>query len=343
MNIPYDELYTGWINHEKENMKQNNFKEENVYRRKKSINHDYVPDFKDALFTFWDWQSRKIPIQHYTVHESHEIKKALVDLDNEQRNAYEEIKNKFIAGDTLYPYQRHLDDQLYQKSYLYKHWGIEHLHLNKLVNYQKNVTPCKHIIFIRITGNNAYFIDITKHEDFHNERLLKIIDDNWPNQLLISMNLSSSSDTSIKPNIIKGIREKNCNIISTINGKPIWSGYSVNGAGGRNASVQQYNTAVCILKTLKNIINSNLSNVEILNKVLFTIPIGYGSGIVIFDYSLGNDKFKLLYTSKVDHEYIDVFMQHNLQLLNISIDDKENLIKIIRYNDNVLCSNWQVR
>lgn len=339
MNITYDELYTGWVNYEKELMRQHNFKENNVYKQKTSKNHDYAPDFRDVLFAFWDWQSRQIPIQPYIVHESREIKKTLIDLDDEQKNAYEEIKNKFIAGDTLHSYQRHLDKPLYQKSYSYRHWGIEHLHLGKLINNQKKVTPCKHILFISISDNNVYFIDITEHEDFHDERLLKIIDDNWPSQLLTTIPFLTSSDTSnIEPNIIKKVRQKNWNIISTINGKTVWPlGHGINGAGGGVASIQKYNTSLYTLETLQYIINNNLCNIEMPNKILYTIPIGYRSGGVIFDSFLQKDGFMLLYKAKRDYEYIDIFIQQKLQLQNISSDAKENLIKTIRCNDSILC------
>ena len=298
MNITYKELFTGWMNYEKENMTRNKFTEINVYNIKQKKSSDYIPDFRDALFIFWDWQSRKIPIQSYIVHESREINKTLMGLDGEQKDTYEEIKNKFIDGDILHPYQRHLDDQFYQTDDLYNHSDIHHLHLNKLVNNQKNVTPCKHIIFIRISGNNAYFIDITAHKDFHDERLLKIIDDNWPNKLLLAMNMPGLNASTIKPHTMKALRKNNLIIFSNINDKIILPSYGVNCAGGRNASTQQYNRWVYILKRLQCIINNSLDNVQIPNKVLYTIPIGYSSGCVQFDSCLDKSGFMLYINHK---------------------------------------------
>lgn len=339
MNLTYSDLYNGWINHEKELMKSNNFKEDDVYKSKRSMHTDYVPDFRDALFAFWDWDSRIIQSQNYNVYESKEVLKTLSTLAQDQVEAYHEIKQKFIEGASLNPYQRHLDKKLYKKSYSYKHAGIEHLHLNKL-GKNTQVTPCKHIMFIRIVENNVYFIDIAGHKDFHSTRPLEIIDNNWPgeNLLLVSHLPVTSENNNVTPSNIKNLRVNNVNFLPTVNGKVVFTGYMVNAAGGMISSTQRYNKAIDILNNLLYVINTNMANLKISNKVLRFIPIGYKSGIVIFDADLGLDGYLLLYKHniKVDLEYLITYFEKYIKLPNVTEEHKIQLFSTMKNEANIL-------
>lgn len=298
--VKFEELYNGWINYERQLMIQYDFPEESIYKQKKINNTKYEADIRDALFVFWDWLSVFIKVQKYNVIESSEILISLSNISENYKNAYNEIKHKLEIGVTIQPYQRHLNEKLQTKfNYIFTHWNIRHLHLNVLQNGQQSVKPTQYILFIRIENNNAYLIDIVRHtkdgHEFHDERLLTIIDNNW-SSLLSKSNLSGSiSPYAIDPKLLKAIRKNNWNIVHVINGKAIMSAPGINSAGGKHESEQRYNRAVFILSNLEACLNTNYPFTEkSANKVLYVLPSGLSSGIVVFDNNVSNDGFVII-------------------------------------------------
>lgn len=298
--VTFQDLYDGWINYERQRMIQNKFPEESVYKQRRKTNASYQNDIRDALFVFWDWLSVFIPIQKYNIYESSEILISLSNITENYKNAYNEIKYKLEIGETVQPYQRHLNEKFQTKfNYIFTHWNIRHLHLNVLKNEQLYVKPTQYILLIRIENNNAYLIDIAKHtrdgHEFHDERLLTIIDNNWIG-LLNELNLSvSSAPQLINPEDLKNLHKNNWNVIHNINGKAIMPAFGVNGAGGKDESTKRYNRAVFILEKLEACLNANYPfTKKSSNKVLYVLPSGWNSGIVVFDNHIINDGFVII-------------------------------------------------
>lgn len=299
--VTFQDLYDGWINYERQRMIQNQFSEASVYKQRKKTNAGYQNDIRDALFVFWDWLSVFIPVQKYNVYESSEILVSLSNITENYKSAYNEIKYKLEIGETVQPYQRHLNEKFQTKiNYIFTHWNIRHLHLNVLQDEQPSVKPTQCILFIRIENNNAYLIDIARHTkdgyEFHDERLLTIIDNNW-DYLLNASNLPALNVSQpIIPQNLQKLRKSNINMIHTINGKaimPAWSG--VNTAGGRIKSSQKYNQAITILRSIEGAINLNYPfKSKILNKIIYVLPCGWNSGIIVFDNNLSNDGFVII-------------------------------------------------
>lgn len=298
--VTFQELYDGWINYERQRMAQNQFSEESVYKQRKKTNSGYQNDIRDALFVFWDWLSVFIPIQKYNLYESSEILVSLSNITQNYKNAYNEIKHKLKVGETVQPYQRHLNEKFQTKiNYIFTHWNIRHLHLNTLQDEQANVKPTQYILLIRIENNNTYLIDIAKHtrdgHEFHDERLLTIIDNNWSSLLIKSDMPVSSVPQPIEPESLKTLRKNNCNIVHVINGKAIISGSRINTAGGKLESMKRYDRAIFILRELEACLNANYPfTKKSSNKVLYVLPSGWNSGIIVFDNNISNDGFVII-------------------------------------------------
>lgn len=309
----FSEFFDGWINYERHLMIQYGFPEESIYKQKKRNNPKYEVDIREALFAFWDWLSIFIPVQKYNVLESSEILISLSNISENYKNAYNEIKHKLEVGVTVQPYQRHLNEKLQTKfNYIFTHWNIRHLHLNILQDEQQFVKPTQYILFIRIENNNAYLIDIVRHtkdgHEFHDERLLTIIDNNWDYLLNVSNLPVLDVSKPILPQDLQKLHKSNINMIHTINGKaimPAWSG--VNTAGGMIKSSQKYNQAITILRSLEGAINLNYPfKSKILNKILYVLPCGWNSGIIVFDNSSSNVGFVIICKiNKKDTSFIE--------------------------------------
>ena len=259
--IEYHELYDAWINYERHSMKIYAFPEEAVYRQIRETNPKYQNNIKDALFRFWDWISVFIPEQKYNIYESSEILENLSRLSESHINAYNEIKLKLQNGISIQPYQRHLDEPLNVKyNYIFTHWNIRHLHLSCLQQSQKTVKTSGYILFVRVEGTSAYLIDIVKHTkeclEFHDVRLLEVIDNNWSHLLRNTHLTVSNQSQSIDPKDLKILRKNGWNIIHNVNGKAKLPYFGVNTAGGKNDTIGRYNTAICILSNIEKALNS---------------------------------------------------------------------------------------
>lgn len=310
--VKFQDLYDGWINYERQLMIQRGFPEESIYKQNKTNNPKYEADTRDALFAFWDWLSVFIPVQKYNVFESSEILISLSNISENYKNAYSEIKQKLSTGITVQPYQRHLHERLQTKfNHIFTHWNIRHLHLNVLQGEQQSVQPTQYILFIRIENNNAYLVDIARHTknggEFHDERLLTIIDNNWSNLLNISSFPVSSTSQPISPQDLKTLHKNNVNVIHVINGKAIMNASGVSGAGSKGESSQKYDRAISILRNLERAINLNYPfKNKVLNKVLYVLPCGWNSGIIVFDNSSSNAGFVIICkTNKKDTSFIE--------------------------------------
>ena len=117
----------------------------------------------------------------------------------------------------------------------------------------------------------------------------------------------SSVPPPIEPEALKIIRKKNWNIVHVVNGKAIMSASGINSAGGKNESMQRYDRAVFILKNLESCLKANYPFTEkSANKVLYVLPCGWNSGVIVFDNNISNDGFVIICKiSKDDTSFIE--------------------------------------
>ncbi len=333
MNISFQLLYDAWVKHETLLMQKHKF---NQNKNSK----DYIPNFREAVCAYWDWQSTIISDKHYSVFESVEIKNTIITLPKRYQDSYLAIKDRLKNGESVLCYQRHTEEQLhYKKNYLYTHWGIQHLHLH---NNQKKLTS-EYIIFLKIQDNNVYFLSIANHGqkglqkylEFYNPELLTIIDNNWSN-LLIYLNLPVTRQyCQVTSEQIKNTQQGRWNTIYQINGKAILPNIGVNSAGGTIKSVTRYNTVIGIIKQLERIINTKFTE-KIYNTVIETIPIGCKSGAVIFDSYQNYYSFMLLHKSaRDDFEFMSQLVSERLNLDSMTLETKNRIIEYMRETDEI--------
>jgi hypothetical protein len=65
-------------------------------------------------------------------------------------------------------------------------WGIHHLHISTTIEADGFVERDGPLLFAIFKPHQAYFIDAMGHEDFADDRLIRIVSDAWPNEGLVS-------------------------------------------------------------------------------------------------------------------------------------------------------------
>jgi hypothetical protein len=95
---------------------------------------------------------------------------------------FEALKDKIRLGDHLTP---HLSWRLENLSFddgLLNDWGIYHLHLGMVPDRKKPafVERTKEVLMARFDDQNAYLIEIVRHQQWTRKRLLEIVHRHWP-------------------------------------------------------------------------------------------------------------------------------------------------------------------
>ncbi len=96
-------------------------------------------------------------------------------------------------------------------------WGVYHLHLGKELD-SKNPDFIKRtgpILFAAITEDFFYAINIYPHNDWCNNTVLNIINNNWP-EILSEKKVDSTFATSLSTDAIKTLRRRNSNVVTTL-------------------------------------------------------------------------------------------------------------------------------
>lgn len=116
-------------------------------------------------------------------------------LSSVLKNKYKEYKKRkelsqiiydTINGKDLNPYQTDTLTQVKFHDRLLYNWNIHHLHVSaKKIDGAYFRKRTNDLVFVRFDDGVAYFLDVGKHGpgNFANEYLLKILKDNWPDQL----------------------------------------------------------------------------------------------------------------------------------------------------------------
>lgn len=101
----------------------------------------------------------------------------------QHQNVVDEIKRKAQRGNDLGPYlSRNMKNPNYNDLML-NDWGVYHLHLGDTVESDGFVTGTGPLLFVRVTDDKIYFIDVMNHGDWNKEQIVKIVHDNWPDTI----------------------------------------------------------------------------------------------------------------------------------------------------------------
>jgi len=129
-------------------------------------------DLSNLLVHFFTVYSRKIPVTQWNVHISSKL---------EGQNEINDIVRKLESGEDINGLLSNKVKKLNQAKHadlLRSEWGIYHLHFKE--------SRSEELLFIYFNMNNAYLIDIMKHEEadgsvvtWTNTDLIQIMHDNW--------------------------------------------------------------------------------------------------------------------------------------------------------------------
>lgn len=152
-----------------------------------------INDEKLAIHYF-DIRERLIDFDiKFTVLKSKEITNILLSniLNSEEIVAFNDIVYRLENGISIDTYtSNYVYEICIEKSdYLLKNWGIYHLHLEKKDNNTNRFTKNNKLLFLKISKDykKILLISIDKHpksNTWYQEKWLKIIDDNWENELM---------------------------------------------------------------------------------------------------------------------------------------------------------------
>ncbi|WP_332402927.1 hypothetical protein [Vibrio metschnikovii] len=130
-------------------------------------------DISNLLLHFFTVYSRRVPVIRWNVHISSKL---------EGRNEISEIAQKLENGQDINGLLSNKVKKLNQVKHadlLRSEWGIYHLHFKE--------SRSEELLFVYLNENNAYLIDILKHEKadgsvvtWTNTDLIQIMHDNWP-------------------------------------------------------------------------------------------------------------------------------------------------------------------
>lgn len=148
------------------------------------------------------------------------------EINNDLINVINIIKMEFENGIDVNPRLSKSLEQISFNDKLLNDWNIYHLHLSNHKNNKEYYfyDRTSQLLFIYLTNSTAYFLDICdEHKNnpviFSQQKLLKIIDDNW-HDLLSKYRLSEIVSVDVKDDLNRAIaRDKNTFYFETINGK----------------------------------------------------------------------------------------------------------------------------
>ena len=148
------------------------------------------------------------------------------EINNDLINVINIIKMEFENGIDVNPRLSKSLEQISFNDKLLNDWNIYHLHLSNHKNHKEYYfyDRTSQLLFIYLTNSTAYFLDICdEHKNnpviFSQQKLLKIIDDNW-HDLLSKYCLNEIVSVDVKDDLNRAIaRDKNTFYFETINGK----------------------------------------------------------------------------------------------------------------------------
>lgn len=199
------------------------------YGHKKNINKAIKKLNTDKLLELYIYLQKRMitPIKRNVILSNELIYKIThKEINNDLINVINIIKMEFENGIDVNPRLSKSLEQISFNDKLLNDWNIYHLHLSNHKNnkeyYFYNRTS--QLLFIYLTNSTAYFLDICdEHKNnpviFSQQKLLKIIDDNW-HDLLSKYCLNEIVSVDVKDDLNRAIaRDKNTFYFETINGK----------------------------------------------------------------------------------------------------------------------------
>lgn len=108
------------------------------------------------------------------------FKSDVFTIDAKYSDGLDYLEDKLSKGENTNIHQSKNILDLNQNDSLLDDWGIHHLHLGSKVSEDGFIERSGPLLYLFLTEDSAYFLNILKHGEWENDELLAILDRNWP-------------------------------------------------------------------------------------------------------------------------------------------------------------------
>ena len=189
-----------------------------------------------------DATSRMVPPKPRAVHISREL-----SCPKQLRPGLDTLLNNVRQGADLSPWLstapwRLIGSPKDKNDPLLRAWGIHHFHLGTSIGAGGHVKRTSQLLFAHVTDTDFYAVDVMKHGDWAEQRLLDILDSNWPGVLSHFQLRGVRPATSFTKDDILLMRDGHINILATASDGTV---YAPIGGGVTSAGTSVQATRVC--------------------------------------------------------------------------------------------------
>lgn len=222
----------------------------------------YVPakDNQEVSFQYFNLLRRNVsPIPRKIL-----IAKEFKCPDSVQKGL-EIVKEKIEKGIELRPHlSRKLSDLDYDDDLL-NDWDIYHLHLGTTMDKDGFITRTGPVLFVRFDTHHAYLIDVMEHGNWANQKLIRIIHQNWPESIeRFRMHEATGLNNSVTDKDIKAYRSSHS--YSLVEPEPgvVYAppGMGLTSSGIGVEVVRASDRYAMLMKDYESVIKENIGDIE---------------------------------------------------------------------------------
>ena len=130
-------------------------------------------------------------------------------IDEEHRQAYQQIVSRIENGEALWPYQSKNIEKVDFDDQMLCHWGVQHLHLGNTFRPDGFIKRTGPLLFAVFTDDKAYIVGFYAHQAWTKLSIIETIHKHWPK--LLHEYKSDSCTETLTEQQIKVLRNKNAN------------------------------------------------------------------------------------------------------------------------------------
>lgn len=175
------------------------------------------------------------------------------------------IEEKIVSGKNIKPHQSRGLLKLDYDDTLLNDWGIHHLHLGLNLENDSFMNRTGPVLFLRITDEFAYFINVMPHGSWTRQDMLKVLYKNWP-ESLEQFILEGALGVSFNPTDDEIKKLRKANIVTLLEIEPgvvlhsIGGGYTTSGIS--TVVVQKTNKYLSEIEKMETRLKANFHLIE---------------------------------------------------------------------------------
>jgi hypothetical protein len=215
----------------------------------------YQPSSYDAIYLYQRYKCRIIMQRVREVR----LPQNLI-IPPQHLAAYQEIVSDIVGGNSLKKYQSRKLKDLHCDDDMLSHWGIQHLHLGRILEQDGFVKRTGDLLFVHFTKQYAHILGIFDHSSWCNLDLIEIIHTNWPDQLVV---YEKNSNATISGAEIAASRKRNmsCNVVVSDGTEYFVPGLGVTSNGAPINAVLNSQNVIQMFNAEFDLIKSNISQI----------------------------------------------------------------------------------